>query len=105
MREAFAASKSPDEFFDRSGQIHIAVDEKVSQMKGSVFALMVVVGDGHAVLHGIAIILNASPRKGWSTAQLLKETRQGTEEAGAETEYREKARQMSAKLLRQADAK
>ena len=34
-----------------------------------------------------AIILNASPRKGWNTAQLLKAARQGAEEAGAETEY------------------
>ena len=35
-----------------------------------------------------AIILNASPRKGWNTAQLLKAARQGAEEAGAETESR-----------------
>ena len=34
-----------------------------------------------------AIILNASPRKNWNTAQLLKAARQGAEEAGAETEY------------------
>ena len=34
-----------------------------------------------------AIVLNASPRKNWNTAQLLKAARQGAEEAGAETEY------------------
>ena len=34
-----------------------------------------------------AIILNASPRKNWNTAQLLKAAQQGAEEAGAETEY------------------
>ena len=33
------------------------------------------------------IILNASPRKNWNTAQLLKAARKGAEEAGAETEY------------------
>ena len=30
-----------------------------------------------------AIILNASPRKNWNTAQLLKAAQQGAEEAGA----------------------
>ena len=34
-----------------------------------------------------AIILNASPRKNWNTAQLLKAAQKGAEEAGAETEY------------------
>ena len=34
-----------------------------------------------------AIILNASPRKNWNTAQLLKAAQKGPEEAGAETEY------------------
>ncbi len=34
-----------------------------------------------------AIILNASPRKKWNTAQLLKEAQKGAESAGAETEY------------------
>ena len=34
-----------------------------------------------------AIILNASPRKNWNTAQLLKAAQSGAEEAGAETEY------------------
>ena len=34
-----------------------------------------------------AIILNASPRKNWNTAQLLKAAQHGAEEAGAETEY------------------
>ena len=34
-----------------------------------------------------AIILNASPRKNWNTAQLLKSAQKGAEEAGAETEY------------------
>lgn len=33
------------------------------------------------------IILNASPRKNWNTAQLLKEAQKGAESAGAETEY------------------
>ena len=34
-----------------------------------------------------AILLNASPRKNWNTAQLLKAAQRGAEEAGAETEY------------------
>ncbi len=34
-----------------------------------------------------AIILNASPRKNWNTAQLLKSAQKGVEGAGAETEY------------------
>lgn len=33
------------------------------------------------------IIINASPRKSWNTAQLLKEAQRGAESAGAETEY------------------
>ena len=33
------------------------------------------------------IIINASPRKTWNTAQLLKEAQKGAESAGAETEY------------------
>ncbi|MBP5717906.1 MAG: flavodoxin family protein [Abditibacteriota bacterium] len=33
------------------------------------------------------IILNASPRKNWNTAQLLKSARKGAESVGAETEY------------------
>ena len=33
------------------------------------------------------IIINASPRKNWNTAQLLKEARRGAESVGAETEY------------------
>ena len=33
------------------------------------------------------IILNASPRKNWNTAQLLKEAQKGAQAAGAETEY------------------
>lgn len=33
------------------------------------------------------IIINASPRKNWNTAQLLKEAQKGAEEAGSETEY------------------
>lgn len=33
------------------------------------------------------IILNASPRKNWNTAQLLKEAEKGAQSAGAETEY------------------
>ena len=33
------------------------------------------------------IIINASPRKNWNTAQLLKEAQKGAESAGAETEY------------------
>ena len=33
------------------------------------------------------IIINASPRKGWNTAQLLKEAQKGAESAGAEVEY------------------
>jgi multimeric flavodoxin WrbA len=32
------------------------------------------------------IILNASPRKNWNTAQLLEEAKKGAEQAGAETE-------------------
>ena len=34
-----------------------------------------------------AIVLNASPRKNWNTAQLLKAAQKGAEDAGAETEY------------------
>lgn len=34
-----------------------------------------------------AIIVNASPRKNWSTAQLLKGAQKGAESAGAGTEY------------------
>ena len=33
------------------------------------------------------IILNASPRKNWNTAQLLKSAAKGAESAGAEVEY------------------
>ena len=33
------------------------------------------------------IVLNASPRKNWNTAQLLKEAAKGAESAGAEVEY------------------
>ena len=33
------------------------------------------------------IIINASPRKNWNTAQLLKEAKKGAESGGAETEY------------------
>ena len=33
------------------------------------------------------IIVNASPRKNWNTAQLLKEAQQGAESAGAQVEY------------------
>ena len=33
------------------------------------------------------IILNASPRKTWNTAQLLREAQRGAESVGAETEY------------------
>ena len=33
------------------------------------------------------IILNASPRKNWNTAQLLKSATKGAESAGAEVEY------------------
>ena len=33
------------------------------------------------------IIVNASPRKNWNTAQLLKEAQKGAESAGAEVEY------------------
>ena len=33
------------------------------------------------------IIINASPRRNWNTAQLLKEAQKGAEAAGAETEY------------------
>ena len=33
------------------------------------------------------IIINASPRKNWNTAQLLKEAQKGAESIGAETEY------------------
>ena len=32
------------------------------------------------------IILNASPRKNWNTAQLLEEAKKGAEQTGAETE-------------------
>ena len=33
------------------------------------------------------IIINASPRKNWNTAELLKSAQKGAEAAGAETEY------------------
>ncbi len=33
------------------------------------------------------IIINASPRKNWNTAQLLKEAQKGAQSAGAQTEY------------------
>ena len=33
------------------------------------------------------IIINASPRKNWNTAQLLKEAQRGAESVGAEVEY------------------
>ena len=33
------------------------------------------------------IIINASPRKGWNTAQLLKEAKKGAESTGADVEY------------------
>ncbi len=33
------------------------------------------------------IIINASPRKNWNTALMLKEAQKGAESAGAETEY------------------
>ena len=33
------------------------------------------------------IIINASPRKNWNTAQLLKEAQKGAESVGAEAEY------------------
>lgn len=33
------------------------------------------------------VIVNASPRKNWNTAQLLKEAQKGAESVGAETEY------------------
>lgn len=33
------------------------------------------------------VIINASPRKNWNTAQLLKEALKGAESVGAETEY------------------
>ena len=33
------------------------------------------------------IIINASPRKNWNTAQLLKEAQKGAESVGAETDY------------------
>ncbi len=33
------------------------------------------------------IILNASPRKNWNTAQLLKSAQKGAESTGAECEY------------------
>ena len=33
------------------------------------------------------VVLNASPRKNWNTAQLLKEAAHGAESAGAEVEY------------------
>lgn len=33
------------------------------------------------------VILNASPRKNWNTAQLLKSAQRGAESVGAETEY------------------
>ena len=33
------------------------------------------------------VVLNASPRKNWNTAQLLKEAAKGAESAGAEVEF------------------
>lgn len=33
------------------------------------------------------IVINASPRKNWNTAQLLKSAQKGAESAGSETEY------------------
>lgn len=33
------------------------------------------------------IVLNASPRKNWNTAQLLKSAMEGAESTGAEVEY------------------
>ena len=33
------------------------------------------------------IVVNASPRKNWNTAELLKEAKKGAESVGAETEY------------------
>ena len=33
------------------------------------------------------VILNGSPRKNWSTAQLLREAQKGAESVGAQTEY------------------
>ncbi len=33
------------------------------------------------------VIINASPRKNWNTAQLLKEAQRGASDRGAETEY------------------
>lgn len=33
------------------------------------------------------ILINASPRKNWNTAQLLKEAQQGAESVGVQTEY------------------
>lgn len=33
------------------------------------------------------VIINASPRRNWNTAQLLKEAQKGAESAGAEVEY------------------
>ena len=33
------------------------------------------------------VIINASPRKNWNTAQLLKEAQRGAESVGAEAEY------------------
>ena len=33
------------------------------------------------------ILINASPRKNWNTAQLLREAKKGAESVGAETEY------------------
>ena len=33
------------------------------------------------------IVINASPRKNWNTAQLLQEAKKGAESVGAETEY------------------
>jgi multimeric flavodoxin WrbA len=34
-----------------------------------------------------AIVINASPRKNWNTAELIKSAKKGAESAGAETEY------------------
>ncbi|MBQ2644587.1 flavodoxin family protein [bacterium] len=33
------------------------------------------------------VVLNASPRKNWNTAKMLKEAQKGAEQAGAEVEY------------------
>ena len=33
------------------------------------------------------IVVNASPRKNWNTAKLMKQAQKGAESVGAETEY------------------